>query len=243
MHGMATDFAFAMKICKELLNGDTKSFEELYSCYHKRFYHFARKRLQSRPDLVNEVLQQFYISLFRNPNIFCNFKDEKRSLYNYLVCRLNWRIKDAFREQGRIERRDEAPIYEKRLEQKEWMERKCIRKGVAKDDQLADQNPEKLVLAKERERMLREALLALAKTHPMDAQYIRMRIFEEMTYKDIAMTELGTGADENEITKRVNAIKTRVTRKNTGSFARFRILLEKKGFVFSDIMKPGREKK
>ena len=79
---------------------------------------------------------------------------------------------------------------------------------------------------KEKIRLVHESLLKLSENNPTDAYLVNMHL-EGLNYQQMAKKYFGSSSfSDEELTKRENAIKKQFTRKNSGSLAKFKKILE-----------------
>ena len=89
------------------------------------------------------------------------------------------------------------------------------------------QTPEQALAIKEQQKLIPKALVQLSDISPRDANLIRMNL-EGLSYEQMAERELnGEKADQAEVKRKVDAIKKQFTRKETGSMAKFRSVLNR----------------
>lgn len=210
-HQTHTDYDLGQKICRELRSGNSSAILELYHKHGRFFAAFTRCRLfDDDPHGIEIVLSNFWLELI-NARAICKYKG-RASLRTYLTVILNRRIIDANRKFER--KRNSTPI-----------ETEYENGG---DDQHCDQQtPENQLIIKEQQRLIQKALVRLSDTCPRDANLIRMNL-EGLSYEQMAERELnGVKANANELKRRVDAIKKQFTRKETGSMAKFRSVLDR----------------
>ena len=209
-HQTHTDNDLAQKICRELRSGNSSAILELYHKHGRLFAAFTRFRLfDDDPHGVENVLSNFWLELI-NARAICKYNG-RASLRTYLTVILNRRIIDANRKFER--KRNSSPI-----------ETQNETKGC--DLPYDQRTPETQLIVKEQQKLIQKALLKLSDTCPRDANLIRMNL-EGLSYEQMAQRELnGVKANAEELKRRVDAIKKQFTRKETGSMAKFRNVLD-----------------
>jgi len=210
------DYRFARRICEALRAGMPEAIEDVYRRYHPVFLNFTRKRLKGWADQrIDDLLSRFWIELMDGKAI-CRFEGNS-PLKSFLMGRLNFRIKDEWRRFVRDRRRYDSMTGEDDDE-------------GPKEDRHPSPTPsaEAEMARKERDRLVRGALLYLEAIHLRDASLVKMHL-EGMTYGEMAAEELsGEDADEAALGRREDAIKKQFTRKRTGSLAKFKEVLERR---------------
>ena len=209
-HHTHADYDLGQKICRELRSGNSSAILELYHKHGRFFAAFTRFRLfDDDPHGIENVLSNFWLELI-NARAICKYNG-RASLRTYLTVILNRRIIDANRKFERelgyspIETQSENEGANLHYDQK---------------------TPEKQLIIKEQQRLIQKALLKLSDTCPRDANLIRMNL-EGLSYEQMAQRELnGVKANAEELKRRVDAIKKQFTRKETGSMAKFRNVLD-----------------
>lgn len=214
---LAEDLHLAQKICRELLAQNTYAINALYQKFHRMFIQFARQRLYGNDkDQAESVLTTFWMTLL-NPKPICSY-EAKGSLKSYLIIILYRRIVDQNR------------IYKRRQEKEENIEPDHA--GLLMEEKNSP-SPEDGTVNREQTRkqnqIIDEALSMLEKYHPKDADLIRMRLLEELPFKEIAQKLLkGRQASELELSKKENSLRKQFTRKNgANSQDRFRVCLDR----------------
>ena len=210
-HQNHTDYDLGQKICRELRSGNRSAILALYNRYHQLFAAFARKRLfDEEPHGAEDVLSNFWLELL-NGKAICGYSG-RASLRTYLTVILNRRIIDANRKFER-DRNSTSILKEK---------------GNGSDDNIQDQQtPEKSLVLKEQQKLIQKALIQLSDISPRDADLIRMNL-EGLSYEQMAERELNAEkTDQAGLKRKVDAIKKQFTRKETGSMARFRGILNR----------------
>ena len=204
-----TDYDLGQKICRELRSGNSSAILELYHKHERFFTAFTRYRLyDDDPHGVENVLSNFWLELI-NARAICKYNG-KASLRTYLTVILNRRIIDANRKFER--KRNSSPI-------------KTENENSGDDLHYDQQTPEKQLIIKEQQRLIQKALVRLSDTCPRDANLIRMNL-EGLSYEQMAQRELNGVKDADELKRRIDAIKKQFTRKETGSMAKFRNVLD-----------------
>jgi RNA polymerase sigma-70 factor (ECF subfamily) len=160
------------------------------------------------PHGVENVLSNFWLELI-NARAICKYNG-RASLRTYLTVILNRRIIDANRKFER--NRNSSPL-------------KTKNENSEDDLHYDQQTPEKQLIIKEQHRLIQKALLKLSDTCPRDANLIRMNL-EGLSYEQMAQRELNGVKDADELKRRIDAIKKQFTRKETGSMAKFRSVLD-----------------
>jgi RNA polymerase sigma-70 factor (ECF subfamily) len=221
-HQKHMDYDLGQKICRELRSGYRSAIMELYNRYAHLFVAFARHRLfEDDPHGVESVLSTFWLELL-NGRAICRYNG-KASLQTYLSVILNRRIIDANRKLKRD--RNTAPIKtENEID-------------VHSHDQ---QTPEAKLMVKEQRKLIQKALVQLSDQSPRDANLIRMNL-EGLSYEQMAASEFnGERADPEELKRKVEAIKKQFTRKDTGSMAKFKNVINRylntNGLDFTDLL-------
>ena len=210
-HRNNKDFFLAQKICKNLRARRNESILELYHEHHRFFLTFARRRLYNpEHDQIESVVSKFWTELL-NAKAICDYK-AKASLRTYLLTILNRRIIDAnrkFQRNMRFTELTEGPV------------------DCPSDIPDAQPSPEDLVLQKENRRVLNKTLIELSEISPKDALLIHMRL-NGLSYKNMAAQQLDTDESASkELKRKIDSIKKQFTRSQTGSLAKFKMLLEK----------------
>ena len=218
------DLQLAQQTCDKLRSGNSEAIYDIYNQYHPFFLNYTRKKLSySDSQRALSILDDFWVELL-NAVAICSFKGLS-SLKNYLFKILNFRIVDKLRKDNR-QNSDSKNICAKDYDMD----------GFGSDEQ----SPERDLLQKERIRLIHESLMLLTDKSPEDAHLVKMYM-EGLNYRQMAQKQLGnTHYTESELDKKVNAIKKRFTRKDTGSLARFKSFLErcmmKNQLAFADIL-------
>ena len=212
---ISEDIALAEKLCKELRSGNKGAIVEVYNANHLFFLNFIRKRLYESKTLEPEDVFASFWEKLMDGEVFCRYEGYA-TLRSYLCSILYKHICDTNRT---IER--DRKIFTPDNEIEESPDR-------------SPKNPEEEAIeseSKQKEIVKRELVLKvrskLSGFLPKDEAYIRMRYFEDLKFKDMAMRELGKGTDEKKIKKKTDAIRKQFTRPRTGSMARFRVILER----------------
>jgi len=218
------DLQLAQETCDELHSGNNEAILDIYNQYHPFFLNYTRKKLYCADnEKAVSLLDDFWVELL-NAAAICSFKGLS-SLKNYLFKILNFRIVDKLR---------------KNVRQKSDSKNICA-KDYDMDNFISDdQSPEKDLLHKERIRLIHESLMMLTDKSPEDAHLVKMYL-EGLNYRQMAQKQLeSTQYTEAELDKKINAVKKRFTRKETGSLARFKSYLElcmtKNRLAFADIL-------
>lgn len=206
------DIELAKRLCEGLKSGNKKAIIEVYDVNHLFFLNFIKTKLyESASYKPEDVFQTFWENLM-DGKIFCNYKGNA-SLRSYLCSILYKTVINYNRKIGK--------------ERKKYISNTDIKEVSDK----SQKTPEKEISEKEKENkiplLIQEALLKLSEISSRDEGYIKMRFFEGLEYRDIAVQELGKGANEEEIKTRTEAIRKQVTRPETGSIAKFKIILER----------------
>ena len=208
MEYFSEDIKRAKMLCTELTSGNKNAIIGVYNDHNCFFLNFIKTRLYDKSK-ADDVFQDFWAELIQG-EIFCNYKG-KASLRTYLCKILYFKVIDCNKKTNNERKKITSSIY--------------IEKGVDK----SQKTPEKEILETERENkmplLIQEALLQLSDISPKDASFIKMRFFEKIEYRDIAVQELGKGADEEKIKTKTAAIRKQFTRDKTGSMARFKEIL------------------
>jgi len=210
-HQNHTDHDLGQKICRELRSGNRSAILALYNRYQQFFTAFTRRRLfDEEPYGAEDVLSNFWLELL-NGKAICGYSG-RASLRTYLTVILNRRIIDANRKFER-DRNSTSLLKQKANES---------------DDNIRDQQtPEQALAIKEQQKLIPKALVQLSDISPRDANLIRMNL-EGLSYEQMAEKELnGEKADQAELKRKVDAIKKQFTRKETGSMAKFRSVLNR----------------
>jgi len=209
------DVNLAQRICKELKSGRKEAIVEIYDAHHRLFFNIIRKRLfESEIHTPEDVFQKFWEKLL-DGDIFCNYKGSA-SLRSYLCSILYHHIVDTNREIERERRR-----FKQDVEIKEYHDNS---QKTSEESIIEKEDESKRIL---QEKLIQETRLQLSEISPRDEFYIKMRLLEKLEYRDIAVLELGKGATEDGIQRKIDAIKKQFTRPGTGSMARFRVILER----------------
>ncbi|MDM8555823.1 sigma-70 family RNA polymerase sigma factor [Desulfococcaceae bacterium HSG7] len=216
------DYAFARKICARLRSGEAESIGRAMNAVIGKFRAFftyvIASKLSSVPDVeAQEVLSRYWKELMRGDAICKYHGKSDASLETWLLTRLNWRIKDAIarseKENKRQRHFDSEP--ESGYTNEERM-------TIAVGPQV--RTPEDDLIIKDISQIIHEALLMLSEKAPRDAAYIRMRFYEGLKYKEMALQRLAiskASKKPEDISRKTNAIKKRFTRPLTGSRAKF----------------------
>ena len=219
-----TDYDLGQKICRELRSGNRSAILAIYNRYQHFCAAFVRKRLYGgEPQGVEDVLSSFWLELL-NGKAICSYNG-KASLRTYLTVILNRRIIDANRKFER--ERNSMPI--------------ATESGNKAYDCSPNQHtPEKELMIKEQQRLIQYALVQLSDTSPRDASLIRMHL-EGLSYEQMAQKDLKAVADDpDELKRKVDAIKKQFTRKETGSMARFKSIINRclhsKNLKYKDLL-------
>ena len=217
---LSDDLRLARKICKELRAQNTYAITELYLKFHEVFICYARVKIYkyiTSPDRVDSrvesVLSKFWIELLNGKTI-CKYKAKTQSSFQWYLCKsLGNRIIDDFRsfkvkedreagDLGLLQKTDANPSPET---------------GTVSMDQKQKQS-----------QVIDDALSMLEKNHPKDADLIRLRLLEELSYKQIVQKQLkGRHVTDRDLKNKVEALKKRFTRKGAGSKDRFKICLDR----------------
>ncbi|MDX1707671.1 MAG: sigma-70 family RNA polymerase sigma factor [Desulfobacterales bacterium] len=208
-HQKHMDYDLAHKICHDLRSGYRSAIIELYNRYAHLFAAFARHRLfDDDPHAIESVLSTFWLELL-NGRAICKYNG-RASLQTYLTVILNRRIIDANRKFAR-EHNTAASFNDSEA-------------GVHSHDR---QTPETELIGKEQRKLIQKALLRLSDQSPRDANLIRMNL-EGLNYEQMAVKELtGKRSDPQGLKRKVEAIKKQFTRKETGSMAKFKMVLNR----------------
>ncbi len=218
------DLQLAQETCDELRSGNNEAILDIYNQYHPFFLNYTRKKLSfADKEKAVSILDDFWVELL-NAAAICSFKGLS-SLKNYLFKILNFRIVDNLRKNA-CQNSDSKNI--------------CAKDYDMDSFGSEDLSPEKDLLHKERIRLIHESLMLLADKSPEDAYLVKMYL-EGLNYRQMAQKQLGnTNYTETDLDKKVNAVKKRFTRKDTGSLARFKSYLEhcmtKNRLAFADIL-------
>ena len=210
-HQKHTDFDLGQKVCRELRAGNRSAILALYNRYHHFYAAFVRKRLYGgEPQGVEDVLSNFWLELL-NGKAICSYNGNA-SMRTFLTVILNRRIIDANRKL--VRKRYSTPIANE-------SEHEAY-------DESADQNtPEKELIIKEQQKLIQKALVRLSDTSPRDANLIRMHL-EGLSYEQMAQKELKAATTEpDDLNRKVDAIKKQFTRKESGSMAKFKSILNR----------------
>jgi RNA polymerase sigma factor (sigma-70 family) len=218
------DLALAQEACEELRAGNNDGILPVYHKYQLIFIKITYKRLKdfATENLVLSILDDFWTGLL-NAKAICNFRG-MASLKTFLVKILYNRITDHQRQQ--IRKSKEA--------------KNTISQGDS--ERLEDENssPEIDLIAKEKVRLVHETLLMLTDSSPKDAYLIKMQM-EGLSYQEMAERLLDNEPkSDRELKKKTDAIKKQVTRKTSGSLAKFKSCLErimiKNHLAYSDLV-------
>lgn len=85
-----SDEQLMLLICRK----DTRAFEELYSRYSKRLFHFMLKMLNNDDEKANDLLQDLFLKLVERPHLF----DTNKKFYTWIftvaanMCRTQYRM-------------------------------------------------------------------------------------------------------------------------------------------------------
>jgi RNA polymerase sigma factor (sigma-70 family) len=218
------DLQLAQETCDELRSGNHEAILGIYKKYHPFFLNYTRKKLPYSDNArAVSILDDFWVELL-NAAAICSFKGLS-SLKNYLFKILKFRIVDNRRKDS-CQNSDSKNISAKEYDM---------------DDFGSDeQSPEKDLLHKEKIKLIHESLMLLTDKSPEDAHLVKMYL-EGLNYRQMAQKQLGnTHYTETDLDKKVNALKKRFTRQDTGSLARFKSYLErcmtKNRLAFADIL-------
>ncbi len=194
----------AQKICDQLRAQNKDAIREVYFEHHIYLIKFAGRQLYD-PECADDVLTEFWIKLL-DGKIICNFKGKAR-LRSYLTSVLLYRIMD-----------------ENKKTQKELAHGISLEEYVEKNRELpARQSRSNRELCK----IMDEAMLTLFDISPKDASLIRMKM-QGMTYGEMAGRALKRKTIQpNEVKRETDRIKKQFTRKQTGSMAKFKIVLDR----------------
>ena len=226
-HQTHSDYDLGRKICRELRSGNRSAILAVYNRYQQFFTAFAQKRLFNKEqEGVEDVLSSFWLELL-NGNAICSYNGVA-SLRTYLTVMLNRRIIDANRK------------FERNRSSISLLKEKANGSDESTHDR---QTPEQTLLERERRNLIHKALVRLSDISPRDANLIRMNL-EGLSYEQMAKRELnGEKADQAELKRKVDAVKKQFTRKETGSMARFRSVLNRHldtaGLSYSDFLDQG----
>jgi RNA polymerase sigma factor (sigma-70 family) len=216
------DKSLAQRICEALLAGNRRPLEEMVSPYQKLFLPFARRRLFNPQD-VEDVLQNFWEELM-NARAICWYAQQTAdqiSFHSYCLGILNRRIIDRNRQISKERRR------------------------LGKDNPTPSNpggSPEHLLTQSASDILARslvhKALMRLAEHSPRDVELLRWHL-DEMSYEDMARRLLGPDqTTTSTLRKKINAVKKKFTRENSGSLARFKAvlleLIQEQGLSYED---------
>lgn len=254
------DYEFAQKICKELRAGRRGAIEGVYNRYQGIFQCFLSRRIRGEESQqIGDILNRFWGELL-NGKAICSFQGHT-SLKLFLLNRLDLRIIDEWRRAGREKRyvslsgaqydectEDErlsaaafslqdVPAFGRPTNNPTDLDRTAPNENFRPPQSMS---PEQKVILKERDRLVRETLLDMSEKYPRDAELVKMHL-EGLSYRHMASRELaGTDPEEEELNKRLSAVKKRFTRPHSGSLAKFRkMLLQKmkqKGLDVDDLI-------
>ena len=238
------DVVKAQKICEQL---QEKNYDGDFLLLVNELDGFFRKIAKKRayPDVDYEgIVNDFWIDLQR-AKIICNFKGEnKASLKTYLTKILVWRIKSANKKQEKYRDRFKPTSAPELIEMGASKEENRAA-GVAGQDKggIVSQSSEDIVVLKNkktngfledpyvnnltkdlRAEIVRTALLKFSELRPDDADLVRYRL-KGFSYETIA--ELFGARGDKEKRKKAQTLRKQFTRKNTGSLARFGIVLRR----------------
>lgn len=210
-HQNHTDHDLGQKICRELHSGNRSAILALYNRYQPFFTAFTRRRLfDEEPHGAEDVLSNFWLELL-NGKAICGYSG-KASLRTYLTVILNRRIIDANRKFER-DRNSTSLLKEKTNESEGNID--------------AQQTPEQALVIKEQQKLIQKVLVQLSDISPRDANLIRMNL-EGLSYEQMAERELNAEkTDQAELKRKIDAVKKQFTRKETGSMAKFRSVLNR----------------
>ncbi len=210
-HQKHTDFDLGQKICRELRSGNRSAILALYNRYQHFCAAFVRKRLYGGESQgVEDVLSNFWLELL-NGNAICSYNGTA-SMRTYLTVILNRRIIDANRKF--VRERYSTPIAKEGEHE-------------AYDESPEQKTPEQELIIKEQHRLIQKALVQLSDTSPRDANLIRMHL-EGLSYEQMAQKELKAATtDPDYLNRKVDAIKKQFTRKESGSMAKFKSILNR----------------
>lgn len=208
------DLKKAQRICEELRSGIDVSFNKLVKENNNLFKAYAKRRLY-QPEIVDEVLNDFWLSLIKKETI-CKYQGKDgSSLNNYLFKILSYQIIDR--------------------------NRKIPPKTIPREDIScvpSENTPESQLIASEKQSILNEALLTLGSISPEDESLIQMYL-DGKDYKEMAKTLLsGKKIDDEILQRKSDAIRKQFTRPKTGSKAKFKRIVERiiqqKGLTLKD---------
>ncbi|RLC02398.1 MAG: hypothetical protein DRI57_30095 [Deltaproteobacteria bacterium] len=164
---------------------------------YHRFFISFTRKLLYEMNKAEDVLSEFWTELL-NAKAICAYEGKHNaSLRGYLTKILKWRIIDKNRKKKIVTTPNLPPESENRTK-------------------------------KERQRrLINESLLTLGEISQRDADLVRMK-YEGLTYKEMAEQELTDKAsDRQAVERRTDAIKKQFTRPQTGSMARFSLILNR----------------
>jgi RNA polymerase sigma factor (sigma-70 family) len=209
-----SDIAIAKRICEGLRSGVKECLGGLVATYNEFFHNFARRRL-FRPDMLEDVIQNFWEEMLSGQAIcaYADSSENSATLRTYLVGVLYRRVIDANRKTSR---------YEEVHREEEHLQGKPDQAVTPHNGLSASASA---TLARQ---LVHEALLKLSEDSPTDASLVRMHL-EGLDYSQMA-TRLG---------KRRDAIKKQFTREPTGSLAKFKrtlnYLMQAQGLQYEDL--------
>jgi RNA polymerase sigma-70 factor (ECF subfamily) len=208
---MGEDISLAKEICDELHSENKEAILNLYNIYQPFFLGVARRRLYSSdPHNVETLLSNFWIERL-NGRAICNYKGEA-SLRHYLLMILKRQIVDNNRKNIRQK--------EINRDVSEWRDEiQTVNGGPS--------SPEQVLIQKEKQKIIHEALLMLSEASPRDAHLVRMNL-DGLNFREMAKREMSAiKYDKAELDKKTNAIKKQFVRPRTGSREKFRVCLER----------------
>jgi RNA polymerase sigma factor (sigma-70 family) len=142
-------------LMQRIAAGDRRAFEELYRLYHPRLARFLAHRLR-RPDLVEEVLNDTLMVVWRRPDSFAG--GSKLSTWLFTI---------AYRQALRARARFDEPV-----------------EDLSADERPSDEpGPEQAIGRHQVGLALREAMTGLSEDH---RTVIELTYFHEFGYKEIA---------------------------------------------------------
>jgi len=200
-----SDLKLAHNICTELRGGNKEAIVRLHEKYQRFFRYFVRKRLfAADPCHIETTLNNFWLELL-NARVICSYLG-RTSLKSFLLTILHRRVIDSNRKI--VSNRTKHSSVQS-LEETNHSEFNT------------SLTPEEVLIQREKLKMVHEALLKLSQLYPRDAGLMKMYL-QGLNYREMAEQELTSEtADQDEIKKKVNAIKKQFTRKGTGTIDRF----------------------
>lgn len=225
------DRKLAEKVCKELRSGNKEAILEIYHRFHPFFQSVAMKRAGNTGQ-TGDLLTDFWIELM-NGSAICAYKGlNNAALRSYLTKILLLRIIDLQRKLKTDRKHLYSPIVREDFTEDEYFSQATLisqrsgQNGITGGTGEPEQSPEDMVIRDERRRLFQKALLLLHDFSPRDAKYIRLRM-NGMTYEEIAEQEADIDKTNRQtIVKKTEAIRKQYTRENSGSLAKFRIIIE-----------------